>query len=322
MTIGVIGCGNVTENVHLPVLLAMGHTIIWVHDSNRVNLKNLSKHLDLPFDENQTLLNLPEPDIILIAVPYGARKDIYKIIQSRFLNSSLFLEKPVALTLEEHIKIENLRPANRIAVNFNRRSYGLLSKIQSIVDHNLFGNIESISFNYGGFGIKTAGKYYSNKQMSGGGTLFEVAIHNLDFLAHLLKPEEIDVDSVDIEYINNFDVDTAGTIYFSIADKKVPLQFLVSNIRKIDNMITMRFENAIIKYSLFDDSGIQVYSSDNSYIMSITNNFLKPHKVFDTQYKIWRDFISGVNAGVVNYTNLITSRQTTELIEKIYAYKA
>ena len=47
-------------------------------------------------------------------------------------------------------------------------------------------------------------------------------------------------------------------------------------------------------------------------------DFLSPCQVFDTQYLIWKDFVEAINQDKTNYTNLFSSRMTTDFIEKIY----
>ena len=43
MKIGIIGCGLVVENSHLPTLIAMGFEIIWVFDSNKEREKKIAQ---------------------------------------------------------------------------------------------------------------------------------------------------------------------------------------------------------------------------------------------------------------------------------------
>ena len=320
MKIGIIGCGLVVENSHLPTLIAMGFEIIWVFDSNKEREKKIAQLIGIKnYVTKNDFIENTEPDILLIAVPYGLRKGIYKKLENNFLNSSIFLEKPIALTLKEHLEIESLRKNTKIGVNYNRRTYGILSKIDQIINNKIFGNIIEISFTYGGFGIKTGGKYYSNKNISGGGTFFEVGIHNVDFILHLLKPTKIEVNKVKIEYINHFDVDVDASMNLFYNHQNIPLNFIVSNLRIFDNICKIKFENAFIEYSLFNQDGIIIYANDNTKITSIDLDLLTPCKVFDTQYVIWKDFVDGINKNNQNYTNLITSRMTTDFIEKVYS---
>jgi len=317
MKIGIIGCGLVVENSHLPTLIAMGYEVIWVFDTNKKREKEIAQLIGIKnFISKNDFIEYSEPDIILIAVPYGLRKDIYKKLESNFLNSSIFLEKPVALTLNEHLQIEGLRKYSKIGVNYNRRTYGLHSKLHQIINNKIFGNIIEVSFTYGGLGIKTGGKYYSNKNISGGGTFFEVGIHNVDFILNLLKPKNLEVRNVKIEYINGFDVDIEASMNLFYDNKSIPLNFIVSNIRILDNMCKIKFENAYIEYSLFNQNGIQIYGNDNTKMTNI--DFLSPCQVFDTQYLIWKDFVEAINQDKTNYTNLFSSRMTTDFIEKIY----
>ena len=44
MKIGIIGCGLVVENSHLPTLIAMGYEVIWVFDTNKKREKGNILH--------------------------------------------------------------------------------------------------------------------------------------------------------------------------------------------------------------------------------------------------------------------------------------
>ena len=85
MKIGIIGCGLVVENSHLPTLIAMGYEVIWVFDTNKKREKEIAQLIGIKnFISKNDFIEYSEPDIILIAVPYGLRKDIYKKLESNF----------------------------------------------------------------------------------------------------------------------------------------------------------------------------------------------------------------------------------------------
>ena len=124
-SIGVIGCGHVVETAHLPTLKAMNQAVLWVYDRSDENAGRVARLFGTahaPFEKGITCL--PTPDIILIAVPYGARQEYYDQLERQFKETAVMVEKPVALTLQEHLRIEGLRPRHRMGVCYNRRAAG------------------------------------------------------------------------------------------------------------------------------------------------------------------------------------------------------
>ena len=82
--IGIIGIGNVSWNVHLPVLLARNDLeISWVCDKNQDKRKVLEKKNIQFFENLEKATNFMKCDIVLITIPFLERTKIFEQIKNK-----------------------------------------------------------------------------------------------------------------------------------------------------------------------------------------------------------------------------------------------
>ena len=76
--IGIIGLGNVTWNVHLPILLSRNDIkISWICEINSEKKNVIEKKKIKFFNDLDNIINYEKVDIILITTPYGERIKIF-----------------------------------------------------------------------------------------------------------------------------------------------------------------------------------------------------------------------------------------------------
>ena len=85
LSVGVVGAGEIARIAHLPVLAAMPEvSLAWIADRDPERARVLAqgfgaRALPLPGD----LTRLPEADVVLLALPYGARAAYYEALAGR-----------------------------------------------------------------------------------------------------------------------------------------------------------------------------------------------------------------------------------------------
>ena len=86
LTVGAIGAGQITRELHFPVLAAMPElTLSWVMDVDHKSARTLGRLYHcraLTPDEIENTLD--KTDILLVAVPYGARHCYYENIRNKY----------------------------------------------------------------------------------------------------------------------------------------------------------------------------------------------------------------------------------------------
>lgn len=178
LTVGIVGVGDVVYKSHLPTLLAMDDVCVaWVTDRDHDRAKQAARSCRVNWLGLQEQLSvLPYTDIILLAIPYGARDPYYEVLQHR--SSALFVEKPIARSADEHRQLCSLFPPSRLAIGLQRRSWGPAVLLKKLVNESVFGRLTRIEFRHGSSAIVTSGKsFVSDVKLAGGGILFEHGIH-------------------------------------------------------------------------------------------------------------------------------------------------
>ncbi len=319
-TLGVIGLGQMSTENHLPLLVELGLKPIWYLDSNLRKCKDISRLYGGNYwPPSKPLAELATPEVLLIASPYGTRQPYYEQLSEIWPTTAIYIEKPLALTSLEHDKIAAIRPPWLIASGYNKRSMGLVRFIKRIIDSRIFGRLEECCITFGGIGIKTGGRYLSNLQLAGGGVLFEVVVHYIDAVNFILCASSPDVHEVHMDFDDGFDVATQATYSVTTAEGNIPCKLNVSILENIGEHIEFKLQTAKITASLFAEK-LTITSPDPSFKLpiSLPIEYTLPRMGTSSVAAYWQQFLAGVTQRTPNYTSIINSKMTTEIIEKLY----
>lgn len=319
LSVGVIGAGEVVYKSHLPVLLAMeGVSLAWITDIDYSRAKQVAysyriKPLFLP----ENLKSLPCTDIVLLAAPYGVRKPYYDILWNR--QTALYVEKPISRSAREHRELCLLFPPWRLAVGLQRRSWAPVILLKKVVQESVFGVIKRVEFKCGGGSIVTWGKsFVSDAKVSGGGILFEHAVHGLDIVLYVTSSKFVRFNRVKTIVDKGFDVHAEGEAVLLGASGDFTLDFKASWLSGVAEGLTFIFEHAVITMS-FSQPQIIIKSFGGERIVTLTDqDLVYPVTAFQTLYEHWRSFLLGISGKEGNYVSAAESFSATELIEKIY----
>src|SRR5688500_17202500 len=103
LSVGVLGAGVIAQQLHIPVLANMPQlTVAWIADVNEARAKALAEANDMRGIGVTDPSALPPADVVLVAVPPGVRKGYFTEFAKR--GTALFVEKPFALSLAEHVE--------------------------------------------------------------------------------------------------------------------------------------------------------------------------------------------------------------------------
>src|SRR5439155_1742304 len=109
-SVGIVGAGLITRQAHLPVLRNMPNVrIAWITDANDGAARAVARAFGLL----QIVLpsgpaELPDCDVVLLAIPVGARQPYFEALARRRI--AVFSEKPFALSYPQHKSIAELFP--------------------------------------------------------------------------------------------------------------------------------------------------------------------------------------------------------------------
>lgn len=324
LKVGIIGAGQVATRGHLPTLRSLGAEVVFLVDLDTAAAQLIARANAIAqvLSPKQFLQAQPTCDALLIACPYGARAPYYQALHGS--NFALMIEKPVARTERELDLIASLAPNYAIGAGFVRRTWGVLAQLKALIAARSFGGLEHIQINFGSAtGIAAGAGFCKSLELAGGGQLFESAIHNIDAVLHVTNCKNFNVEHCEIEHEAGFDLQTKARLKLSFEHSAdVDISLLVSCFRHTSNDISLQFEHACLRVSLFDVGPIRVHTRAGTPLATLAplvgQAFISAP--FEAFAQLWIDFIQGWRAKQCNYTHLSSTRMTTRVIESLYAH--
>lgn len=321
LSIGIVGTGEIGSRVHLPVLLcADGLRVSWVTDKNWSQAKLVAQSFDLEAVElPDTPAGLPDADIILLAIPYGVRAPYIAELGRR--GAAVYVEKPFALTVEEHDGYAQAFAPERLAVGYKFRATAAVGMLRKLTAAGVFGALREVRVAFGAPGVSTGGRYSSSLAMAGGGVLFEVGCHYLDLALYVADAQEVVVAHGHMIRDDGFDLHTeAEALATTPSGSEVRLNLVVTSLHHTTMDVTYAFEHADVVIDTFGDGIPHLRTKDADVEVHLTGPECDlPRTAYQITHAQWLAFADAVRTGTENYTSASTTRVTTSLVEQLYA---
>jgi len=190
--IAIIGCGAITERIHLPVLADSDEfTVYALVDSNAERARHLAAQYTIPLAVQNYQEIADKVEAAVIAVPHHLHADIATDLMNKGID--VLVEKPLALTDSDcDTMIEAAQRNNKVLLaGYVRRYYPNLRFVKRLIDGNVIGNIRKIDMREGGifsWGIKSD---FTFKKDLGGGVLSDIGSHVLDIFSWWFGEAEV-----------------------------------------------------------------------------------------------------------------------------------
>ena len=318
--LGIIGLGNVSLGVHLPILMSRTDIqIVWIYDKS-IAVKDVCKKINIPFfSELDHALKFTSPEIVLIATPYNTRSDIFKKIKNKV--SGVYCEKPFALSSGEHFEYMSGYEKYAFTIGYQRRALGNVQILKDIVFNNLFNNIKEIIIEFGDLHY-SFGTFGTNKLIAGGGILFESGSHWIDTALYISDAIKIENFKKEVKYED--DLDVHGTGQFNIYNKDnhvINCRFKFSSIENTSNKITFKFDNCHIDLYLYEDNSNLVIKTkdEKQFILNDYSMDNYPNDSISQGAKYWEVFLQSYKNKKISYSCSDDLLLTTQIIELYYA---
>ncbi len=188
--IGIVGCGRATTSLHLPALQKVeGVQVVALADPDPEALHHTSTrfHIKRCMLDYRALLEDTTIEAIAICVPAQFHVEI--ALAALDAGKHLFIEKPLALTLEECDRLIE-RAANlplKIMLGFNTRWHRLAREARTLFHQGILGPLEVVRSVL--TSCHTDLPEWRKRRISGGGVLLEMAMHHFDLWRYLLGEE-------------------------------------------------------------------------------------------------------------------------------------
>ena len=191
--LGLVGCGNVTENRHLPALKQVsGIEVVAVADTDNGQLNKVADrfHIKKRFAGLSPILDDPDIDAVGIITPVQFHAEMAMEVMSA--GKHLFLEKPLALRLDQADQlVEKAAQVNCMAMlGYNLRWHPFVRQAREIIKSGSLGHIEMVlSVSTTGTRFNPKAPVWMDRRESGGGVLFEYSGHFFDLWRFLFDED-------------------------------------------------------------------------------------------------------------------------------------
>ena len=187
ISIGIIGFGQLSERVHLPILSkTSGIRIVAIAeaDASRRLISTRMVPRGRIFDNFHALLADPKVDAVVVSLPTGLHAEA--AIAARLADKHLYLEKPLATDLDDGRKVITAwRKAPRVAqIGFNYRWHPLVCELRARVQAGDLGKVHSVHTRFHSRASEASGGWKRCRE-EGGGVLLDLASHHFDLLPFL-----------------------------------------------------------------------------------------------------------------------------------------
>jgi|SaaInl7_200m_RNA_FD_contig_123_86_length_4892_multi_5_in_1_out_0_2 UDP-N-acetylglucosamine 3-dehydrogenase len=218
--IGIIGCGAIVQRAYLPGFsepdsplakrAMQGHFHNGCADVQVVALADINESLTAKLAEEygvskvytdwQKIISDPKIDAVCVATPNYLHAEM--VIAALKAGKHVLVEKPMAVSWHDVKEMVRIAKASKLAllVNHSFRYNPIYEKAREIILSGLLGEIYSIRgrFSYAGpeHWTGSATTWFLDKEMAGGGALFDAGIHAVDLIRFLVDKPVIQVGSL------------------------------------------------------------------------------------------------------------------------------
>ena len=317
MEVGVIGAGKITERTHIPILLEYSKTVVkYVADIDIDRASKLAKICRCDAIEvGNDIKNLPECDIVLLAIPVGVRRPYIEEFSRR--KTPIFAEKPFAKNIEDHREFVELN--DKMICNYMRTWFSSTKQIKGVVDSEVFGPLKSVRIQEGLVNSLGIGKkhYRNDIGLAGGGVLMESGCHTISQIVEILEGYDITVKKSDIIWKDELDVAIEAVMVAS-KDSNVKIEYQASRVESLESEAEFEFQNARVR---FDHTG------SNGKLRVYKNGFEVPLVIEPGDYATsfgegvflkWAEFVQQIWSDAEMNTDQMTGMKVTDIITGIY----
>ena len=194
INLGIIGCGWITNTIHLPVLRRLeGVRLYAACDTRDERLRLVERVFGIPrlYDEWSRLVADPEVDAVLIATP----ADSHPLLAAAAIaaDKHVLVEKPLALTVAEaEVLAEKARHSRKVSmVGLNFRFHPLALELKAAIQRGVVGRPVAVFATLMSKGQQMSVSGYETDLQRGGGVFHNKAVHALDLLRFLFDCEVV-----------------------------------------------------------------------------------------------------------------------------------
>ncbi len=320
LSVGIVGAGEIVSRIHLPVLCACeGVRVAYVADKSTEAARSVGANYNISaITVADQLEDLPQTDVVLLAVPVNARLPYYELFARR--GTCVLAEKPMAADSSDAVRICDLFPAHALACGFQRRSYASVALAKLIVAEKWFGRLRSISVSEGALTTKTgADSRFYDHSGSAGGVLMDLGCHSLDTAIYISNATAAVSSRQSFIFDGEVDREIDAQLTLHTADGPCALEYFVTWLRPARNTIQFHFDNCTAELSCRPSSELTIRGIHNGGdAASLGMKHAGAATVYQAFYTEWMAFLAGVRTRQPSMFNARSCLATICAVESLY----
>jgi polar amino acid transport system substrate-binding protein len=188
---GFIGAGSFAQSYLIPYVKSGGASLDTVVTTKGITSKNVADKFgfNTTSSNSDDIMNNPEINTVFIATPHNSHAQF--TIEALKANKNVFVEKPLAMTIDELIEVENTltNSDGKLMVGFNRRFASVSKAIKKSFENLSEPVFVNIRVN-AGFIPK---EHWTQNPELGGGRIIGEMCHFIDLMQYFTESEPVKV---------------------------------------------------------------------------------------------------------------------------------
>ncbi len=272
--LGVIGCGRVAEERHLPPLLHLREfQVVAAADLDETRSRRFAGRVGarLAVADYRAVLDRPDVDAVAILTPTASHTQIG--LAALDAGKHVLVEKPLALNLEDCERLivrAGVSPC-KVVVGFNLRWHRLVQRAREFLAAGRLGRIKAIRSTYTHNRTGETAPDWHRKLDLGGGVAFNEGVHHFDLWRYLTGSQVEQVYSVSVPSAQYEDETNTVTARLS-GDILCSGVFTFRTAPTSD--VELYGENGRLCLSLYRFDGLEYFPSDG-YPGDLRDRFVK-----------------------------------------------
>jgi predicted dehydrogenase len=323
--VGIVGAGAVARQIHLPVLSSMDNVrVAWLGDVNVRRAAAVARAHGVPcLDAPPSADNLPECDVVLLAIPVLQRTRYYEALARREV--AVFAEKPLAVSGGEHARVVGLFAPHRLACGYMRRLYAASGLLRRAVHEQWFGPLQRLRIREGARGTRTGVdvSHYDDLGAAGGGVLLTQGCHTLDLVLYVTGASGFHIRSRQLEW--DGEIDRRAEAVFVVRDvggrpnEVCAVEYCVSWLDDQDNCIELGFAAVTLSAELGPGAAVMLQPRPGRSMPPVElrpgNGAATSNQAFFLE---WDHFLRGLENDEPSVMAAATAQGTAALLDALY----
>jgi predicted dehydrogenase/nucleoside-diphosphate-sugar epimerase len=331
--IGVIGCGAIAQQYHLPALQRVnGAKLVALVDPVQASLKRLGEQYDVKIlAQNLEDLPLASIDAAIIATPSG----LHAAASMKLLSEGIhvFVEKPMAINATDALKMVEIASEKNccLGVGLFRRQYHSSILVKRCIHENWLGRPLRFEAEEGflfDWPSHTLGGM--RRETSGGGVLMDTGTHTLDLLIYFFGTSP-SIISYEDNAFGGVESDCKAVLSFNKDGREVRGVLQLSRTRPLRNRFRIEFENGSIEVPTTEKSKVKVEPISKILPSSVTDLEVDTEikiagsvtcTAKDIFHKQLSDWVDSIRTSKEGYTTGKDAIHVSKAIDQCYRLKS